>query len=210
MVPGDPEASRLLRALRYDGPEMPPDGKLPDSVIADFETWIRGGAPDPREASSGTADGLLDKSVEGGPFWAFQPPGLFDVPGPSAASTGHGRLIDGFILSRLEAADLGPAQEAERHVLIRRLTFDLTGLPPDLVDVETFENDPSPLAYERVVARILASPSFGERWARLWLDVARYAEDQAHIVGNNKALFYPNAFLYRDWVVAAFNAGCPV
>ena len=94
-------------------------------------------------------------------------------------------------------------------MLIRRLTFDLTGLPPQAKEMAAFVGDNSPLAYEQVVDRLLASPRFGERWARMWLDVARYAEDQAHIVGNNSSLCYPNAYLYRDWVITALNADMP-
>ncbi len=119
------------------------------------------------------------------------------------------RPIDAFLLARLEDAGLTPNPEADRRTLIRRVTFDLTGLPPSPEEVEAFENDPNPDAYERLVERLLSSPRYGERWARMWLDVARYAEDQAHIVGNDTALCYPNAYLYRDWVIQALNDDIP-
>lgn len=117
--------------------------------------------------------------------------------------------VDFFILARLEAAGLEPARPANRETWIRRVTFDLTGLPPSPEEIAEFLRDDSPGAYERVVDRLLASPREGEHWARVWLDVARYAEDQAHIVGSDKSLFYPNAWMYRDWVVRAFNGDMP-
>ena len=103
----------------------------------------------------------------------------------------------------MEKDGLEPSPPAERHVWIRRVSFDLIGLPPTPEEVERFVNDKAADAYEKVVEHLLESPHYGERWARLWLDVARYAEDQAHIVGSNKSLFYPNAYLFRDWVIAA-------
>jgi hypothetical protein len=119
------------------------------------------------------------------------------------------RSLDAFILAALEKAGLEPSAEADRRTLIRRVTFDLTGLPPQPADVERFVADPAPDAYEQVVDRLLAAPAYGERWARMWLDLARYAEDQAHIVNKNKSLFYPNAYLYRDWLIRALSADLP-
>ncbi|HEY8503940.1 MAG TPA: DUF1549 and DUF1553 domain-containing protein, partial [Gemmataceae bacterium] len=141
-------------------------------------------------------------------FWSFQRPQRHDPPAVRDTDWPR-RRIDRFVLARLEAAGLAPSPEADRRTLIRRVTFDLTGLPPTPEEVDAFVADESPDAYERLVERLLASPAYGEHMARPWLDVARYAEDQAHIVGNDKSLFYPNAYLYRDWVIAALNADMP-
>ncbi len=205
IVPGNPEASLLLKAIRYEDLEMPPQGKLPEEVIADFETWIRGGAADPRtgETASGPVDAAAARDS-----WPFRRPQR--ATSPRVRDTAWPRVrLDSFVLARLENAVLRPNPTADRRTLIRRLAFDLTGLPPSADEVEQFVRDQSPEAYERLVDRLLGSPHFGERWARLWLDVARYAEDQAHIVGKNSSLFYPNAYLYRDWVIGALNDDVP-
>lgn len=208
VVPGDLEESLLLSALRYESFEMPPDGKLPDSVIADFEQWIKAGAHDPRDAPTGEPTATEIDWDEARRFWAFQPPTRKALPTNVPADAVQ-RPIDAFVVSRLAVAQLTPNPEASRHVLIRRLTFDLIGLPPTSDEVTRFVNDEAPDAYERLVERLLASPQYGERWSRMWLDLARYAEDQAHIVGNNTALCYPNAYLYRDWVINAINQDLP-
>ncbi|MEE8164374.1 MAG: DUF1549 and DUF1553 domain-containing protein, partial [Myxococcota bacterium] len=137
--------------------------------------------------------------------WAFRAPERYSLADVENAAWPR-RPADTFILSRLEAAGLAPNEPADRRTLLRRLSFDLLGLPPTPEQVEDFLADASANAYEKLVDRLLASPHYGERWARPWLDLARYAEDQAHIVGNNKALFYPNAYLYREWVVEALNS----
>jgi mono/diheme cytochrome c family protein len=207
IIPGEPDKSLLLKALRYQEHEMPPNGKLPDSVIADFAAWIKQGAVDPRVVPATPAAPRID--IEAGKhFWAFQPPERHAVPPVQHASWPR-TPIDRFLLARLEQAGLEPSPPAERRTWIRRVSFDLVGLPPTPAEVEAFVNDRAPGAEERVVERLLASPHYGERWARLWLDVARYAEDQAHIVGNDQSLFYPNAYLYRDWVIRALNADMP-
>jgi hypothetical protein len=167
------------------------------------------GAPDPRHSAPGAA--AVKSSIdlaEARQFWAFQPPKRHPAPVVQKGEWVQ-RPIDAFILARLEASQLQPSAPADRRMLARRLSFDLIGLPSSPEEVEAFERDDSPKAYENLVERLLASPHFGERWARLWLDVARYAEDQAHIVGNDKSLFYPNAYLYRDWVIAALNDDVP-
>jgi hypothetical protein len=207
MVPGDPKASLLLKALRHDELQMPPEVKLPDNVISDFETWIKSGAADPRDEPAPTSTSRMDIAAAR-KKWAFQPPQVHDLPAVRDPSWPRER-IDWFVLARIEQAGLAPAQSADRATWIRRLTYDLVGLPPDPDDVQAFLDDASADAEQRVVERLLASPHFGERWARLWLDVARFAEDQAHIVGEDKSLFYPNAYLYRDWVVRAFNDDLP-
>jgi hypothetical protein len=211
LVAGDAAASLLVKALRYDELKMPPSGKLPARVVADFEAWIRRGAVDPREAKTvATAAPRVD--VEAGKrAWAFQRPRRHVAPALRQQDWPQ-RPLDRFVLARLEQAGLTPAPAAEARTLLRRLTFDLTGLPPTPEESEDFARDTSAnaqAAVEKVVERLLASPHYGERWARLWLDVARYAEDQAHIVGKNDSLFYPNAYLYRDWVIHALNADLP-
>lgn len=210
IVPGDPDASLLVQALRYEHLEMPPKGKLPSQVIADFEQWVSLGAPDPRKGSGESplpALPAIDFEAAR-QFWAFQPPRAWPLPSVQQGDWLRQRL-DAFVLARLEQAGLAPAEEADRRTWLRRVTFDLTGLPPTPDELEAFEADRTPDAKERVVDRLLASPHFGERVARLWLDVARYAEDQAHIVGKDESLFYPNAYLYRDWLIGALNRDLP-
>jgi hypothetical protein len=190
---------------------MPPKGKLPDNVIADFVKWVEMGAPDPRSDSPSSALSVAASTIDwtkAREFWSFQKPSRHAQPKVSAPDWIE-RPHDGFILEKLDAAGLKPAAEADRRMLIRRATFDLAGLPPRPDDVDAFVSDESPDAYENLVDRLLASPQYGERWARLWLDVARYAEDQAHIVGANRELCYPNAYRYRDWVIGALNQDMP-
>ena len=204
VVPGDVDSSLLIAAIRYESMEMPPDGKLPHSVIADFERWIKLGAVDPRidEANAPVVHEINFESAR--QFWSFQRPAKHTVPDVRDPSFSH-RRADRFVACRLEEAGLRPSDVADRRALIRRVTFDLIGLPPTPEEVAKFVRDPRPGAYEHVVDRLLASPHYGEHWARMWLDIARYAEDQAHIVGNDQALFYPNAHLFREWVISAFN-----
>lgn len=204
IVPGKPEESLLLKALKYDGVEMPPKGRLPANVVADFEQWIRSGAADPRErpATSGIARLNFEEASK---FWSFQPPKASAPPTVNQADWPQG-TIDRFVLSRLEQASLTPSPLADRRTLIRRTTFDLIGLPPTPEEVQAFVQDSSPDAYAKVVNRLLESPHYGERWGRHWLDVARYGEDQAHTF---KARNYPQGFRYRDWVVDALNRDLP-
>jgi hypothetical protein len=204
IVPGKPEKSLLLAAIRHDGDlKMPPKTKLPDAVINDLRRWIEMGAPDPRERAAATVSNIdWTRARE---FWSFRPvrkPALPAVKDGAWSKTD----TDRFILARLEAAGLSPSAAADKRTLIRRATFDLTGLPPTPDEIDTFLRDDSPDAFARVVDRLLKSPQYGERWARHWLDVARYAEDQAHTFGVK-----PNteAFRYRDWVIDAFNADIP-
>jgi len=208
IVPGKPEDSLLLSALRYQDLQMPPAGKLSDETIADFTRWIAMGAPDPRDGDLPPVSTPSFDVAEARRFWAFQPPRRHPVPQGGTPETVE-RPIDGFLLAELTARGLAPSPPADRRTLIRRLTFDLIGLPPSPAEVEQFLADDAPDAYDRLVERLLASPQYGERWARLWLDVMRYAEDQAHIVGNDRSLCYPNAHRYRDWVIAALNADLP-
>ncbi len=209
VIPGDPAASLLLKSLRHDGHKMPPDGKLPDRVTANFERWIKDGAADPR---SGKPPAAARSRVEAGKrFWAFQPPRVHAAPAVRNSAWPRTK-IDPFLLARMEQAGLEPSPPADRRSWIRRVSFDLIGLPPTPEEVEAFvrDSDTKPLAAcAKVVERLLASPHYGERWARLWLDLARFAEDQAHIVGTDRSLCYPNAYLYRDWVIRAFNEDMP-
>lgn len=208
LVPGHPEKSRIIAALRYRGPEMPPRRRLPERVVRDFERWISLGAPDPREAPESSDEAEIEDPDRGRDHWAFQPLDPGELPDVRDASWPRVPL-DHHVLAGLETEGLRPAPEADRRTLLRRLTAVLTGLVPTPAEVEAFVNDPDPGAYEKQVERLLASPRHGEHLARLWLDLARYAEDQAHIVGNNKSLFYPNAHLYREWVIEALNENLP-
>jgi len=211
LVPGKPGRSLLLSALRYEDLEMPPKGRLPDRVIADFERWVKEGAPDSRESPTAAEDVETggDAGIEAARrLWAFRTPTRQDPPAASGGARPRGR-VDAFVVAKLEESGLSPAPPASARALVRRVSFDLTGLPSSPEVAEAFAADPDVVAYERLVDDLLASPRFGERWARMWLDVSRYAEDQAHIVGNNQALFYPNAHLFRDWVIAALNADMP-
>jgi cytochrome c553 len=205
VVPGKPEDSLIIRAIRYRDEElrMPPKGKLPDAVVADFEAWVKMGAPDPRIDSSDGAARLPVAPPKGQAFWSFRPPKK--APPPVVKRVDWPRSdVDRFLLAGLEARGLAPVTDAERSKLLRRLTFDLIGLPPTPEESDAFLRDDSPEAFARVVDRLLALPHFGERWGRHWLDVARFAES------SGKTNFtYPQAWRYRDWVIAAFNADMP-
>lgn len=209
LVPGDPSESLIIDALKYESFEMPPSGRLPDHVIADFEKWIKMGAPDPRDAlaknPAETPEIDFRKSRE---FWSFQKPTRHRIP-DTEKKVFADRPIDAFVLAQLESAGLSPNPPADRMTLARRLHLVLLGLPPSREEIRQFLNDSSDRAFERLVDRVLSSPHYGERLGRLWLDVSRYAEDQAHVVGNNKSLFYPNAWMYRDWVIDALNSDMP-
>ncbi len=204
VVPGKADKSLLVKALRHlDEVKMPPDKKLDDRVVADFVKWIDMGAPDPREGKIDATKGIDWKAARD--FWAFQP---VRKPEPPKVRNGAWAKtpIDHFILAKLEAEKLNPVRPAGKRELIRRATFDLTGLPPTPDEVEAFAKDEAPNAFDTVIDRLLASPHYGERWGRYWLDVARYAEDQAHTFAVT-----PNtsAWRYRDWVINAFNEDMP-
>jgi hypothetical protein len=204
VVPGKPDESPMLDALRYDGIEMPPKGKLPGAVVADFERWVRMGAPDPREAIPAAVPGPSGVDFAAGRrFWAFQRPRRHEAPGVGDAGWPI-EPLDPFILAGLETRGLRPTRDADRTTLIRRLSYDLIGLPPTPAEIDAFANDPAPDAYERLVDRLLASPHFGERWGRHWLDVVRFAESLTL-----RGLVLANAWRYRDYVIGAFNADRP-
>ncbi|MBA2224897.1 DUF1553 domain-containing protein [Thermogemmata fonticola] len=200
VVPGKPMESLLLKALRGDDGValMPPKGKLPDTVIADFEKWIRLGAPDPRTtAAPASSRGQIDWQ-QARQFWSFQPLRPLERPLTSAD-------VDAFIAAPLQQRKLPRAPEADRATLLRRLYLDLIGLPPSPEEIAAFEQDSAPDAYEKVVDRLLASPHFGERWGRHWLDLARYADSN----GKDENLTYHEAWLYRDYVIRSFNTDKP-
>jgi hypothetical protein len=182
---------------------------MPASVIADFERWVAQGAPDPRTAAaaarpSASVPASAIDVEKGRSFWSFQPPTRRQVP--QVADGAWPRTdIDRFLLARLEDQGMRPVGDADRRTLLRRVSFDLVGLPPTPEEVEAFLADPSPSAFESVVDRLLASPRFGERWGRHWLDVARYAESSGKQVNIN----YPNAWRYRDYVIDALNRDKP-
>ena len=204
VVPGKPEDSLLISAMKFDGLEMPPKGKLPDSVIADFETWIRDGAIDPRTETRPAKLRPVDWNAAK-KHWAFQP--LADPQPPHV--DGHETLvnpIDKFVLQRLVAEGFSPASKADKRTLIRRATYDLIGLPPSVEEVSTFLADDSGNSFEKVVDRLLASPHYGERWGRHWLDLVRYANTNG--ADENHGL--PNAWRYRDWVVRMLNRDLPL
>jgi len=205
VVPGKPEASLLIAALKYDGFEMPPKGKLPESVVADFERWVRDGAVDPRTEDKLAASRKEIDYTKAAEFWSFRKPVQAKLPEVQNASWPRNE-IDRFVLATLEGHKLAPNEPANRRVLIRRVYFDLIGLPPTPEEVEAFVNNPSPNAFDEVLDELLKSPHYGERWGRHWLDVARYGEDQAHTF---KARKYPRGYYYRDWVVQSLNADMP-
>jgi hypothetical protein len=204
VVPGKIQEGALLTALRHTADiKMPPKGKLSDAVIADFETWVKMGAPDPRVANAPLIAKELDWN-KARRFWAFQPPVKSPLPRVKS-STWPVRDIDHFVLAELEKRQLQSVGPASKRDLLRRATFGLTGLPPTPEEMDDFLKDDSAAAFARVVDRLLASPHYGERWARYWLDVSRYAEDKALAFVNTR----PHAYRYRDWVVQVLNSDMP-
>lgn len=208
VVPGDLEASLLIAAIRYHDKDlaMPPaksGGKLADDVIKDFETWVQYGAPDPRTGEAKVAK-RAETWTSAKQWWAWQLPKK--SPAPTVDNAVWPRTdIDRFLLSALEAKGLKPVEDADKLTLLRRVTFDLTGLPPTPQEVSAFYNDNSPDGFKKVVDRLLESRQFGEKFGRHWLDVARYAES----TGKDINLAFPNAWRYRDYVIAAFNKDKP-
>jgi hypothetical protein len=205
IVPGDPAKSRLSLAISYTDAKlkMPPSGKLPDADVEALSTWIKDGAVWPAGGKVLPSQYVITKEQRA--FWAYQP--VTDPQPPATKNTKWARTdIDRFILAKLEAKNLKPAVPADRRTLIRRAYFDLTGLPPTLDEVNAFAADRSPDAFAKVVDQLLASPQYGERWGRYWLDVARYSDDKLNPTQEEP---YPNAFRYRDWVIQAFNEDMP-
>ena len=197
IVPGKPAESRLLKAVRGElAVRMPPSGRLADTEIASIEKWIEMGAPwpDDRMATPDKTPTAFNLEERRRAHWAWQP-----------LRPGARQSVDAYLRERLEAKGLKPAPEADRGTLIRRLAFDLTGLPPSPNDVAAFAADRSPNAYEKLVDRLLASPGFGERWARHWMDLVRYSESH----GSEGDPDTPLAWRYRDYLIRAFNSDVP-
>ncbi|HEX8998584.1 MAG TPA: PSD1 and planctomycete cytochrome C domain-containing protein, partial [Blastocatellia bacterium] len=209
IVPGAPEKSLLIKAIRYTDPklQMPMGVQLPEQVIRDFETWIKMGAPDLREAEGGTVTSSNKEPYdfnEARKFWAFQP--LKTVAVPAVNNQAWVKTpIDNFILAKLEEKHLAPVADADNLTLLRRATFDLTGLPPTPREVDEFLNDSSSDAFAKVVDRLLSSTAYGEKWGRHWLDLVRYADT----AGCNSDFPVPSAYKYRNYVIDAFNRDKP-
>ena len=207
VVPGDVNASLLYQAIAAaDGVEpMPPKGRLNAATVADFRQWIAMGAPDPRESVTGTnIPGV--SAAKSRDWWSLKPMAMVGVPPVARRFAGWAQSpIDAFILAKLEEKHLEPGCEADRATLIRRLTFDLHGLPPKPEEVAAFLVDSSPAAYEHLVDRLLASPHYGERWARHWMDLVHFAETHGH----DQDRIRPSAWPYRDYLIEAFNRDLP-
>lgn len=196
LIPGKPDESLIIKAVRYEDPEMPPKQKLPEQVVSDFVEWVKMGAPDPRTEVVKTKKPAIAREA----LWSLQP---VAHPQPPVVRQRDWpcNALDAFVLAKLEAESQPPAADATREVLIRRLTFDLTGLPPA---PELFK----PGKISEVVEQLLASPHFGEKWGRHWLDVARYAESNGND-GLSRNASFPHAWRYRDYVIRAFNEDTP-
>ncbi|MEO7653021.1 MAG: DUF1549 domain-containing protein, partial [Bryobacteraceae bacterium] len=208
IVPGDPDKSLLVQAVAqtHERLKMPPQGKLADTEIAALRAWVKDGAAWPESvAASKNASAEYVITPEQRAFWSFQPVRKPEPPTVKDKSWAKSP-IDRFILARLESESLKPVAPASKRDLIRRATLDLIGLPPTTEEVSTFVHDASPDAFSKVVDRLLASPHYGERWGRYWLDVARYSDDK---LNSTKEEPFPNSFRFRDWAIRAFNDDMP-
>ncbi|HAV62362.1 MAG TPA: hypothetical protein DCY13_08370, partial [Verrucomicrobiales bacterium] len=211
IVPGNPDGSLLLKAIRHENEDlqMPKSGaKLGDAAIADFAEWIRSGAADPRDHPPTEEEIARDSDWPAVRerrklWWSFQPIQAHEPPPAAAGASRH--PVDRFINARLQEQGLPAAPPASREVLIRRLSYQLRGLPPTPEEIATFVADTDPAAYEKLVDRYLASPQFGERWARHWMDWLRYAESH----GSEGDPMIPYAWRYRDYLIRALNADVP-
>ncbi|NQV28923.1 MAG: DUF1549 domain-containing protein [Rhodopirellula sp.] len=207
VVAGDPDKSLLIEAVRYQNRDlqMPPKGRLSEAEIAIFEKWVRLGVPDSRtEIQEGSARPTGMTIEDGRNFWSFKP--VADPAVPSVQNTDWVQTpIDAFVLAKLEDRNIQPASRADKRTLLRRVTFDLIGLPPTPEEVAAFLADESSDAFDKVVERLLESPQYGVRWGRHWLDVVRYADSN----GLDENLAFGNAWRYRDYVVDAFNNDKP-
>jgi hypothetical protein len=214
LVPGDPDKSLIITAVHQNTSlKMPKGGKLSAQEVADLTEWVKHGAVWPKSApgtvfSASVKTGVITDKQRA--FWSFQP--LKVVPVAEVKDAHWARTpIDRFALAKMEQAGLKPSAQADRRTLIRRATYDLTGLPPTPEEVEAFEKDKSPHAWESLIDRLLASPKYGERWGRHWLDVARYAEDDVRGLDPKGRGYMPfnGAYRYRDWVIKSFNQDMP-
>ncbi len=205
IIPGNPEDSLLIQAVSHTNGDlkMPPKTRLPDTGIEKLKTWITMGAPDPREGEVKKSSSNIDLE-KGRQFWSFQPPVAHPVPKVNDP-TWPSNDIDRFILSRLESENLSPAGDASKQTLLRRIYYDLTGLPPSPGEMKAFLADSSPTAFETIVDHLLGKPEFGERWGRHWLDVTRFAESS----GGGRSLVFPDAWRFRDYAIDSFNQDKP-
>ena len=206
-VPGEPDQSLIIDAVRYTNEDlqMPPSGRLSDDQIRVLEQWVRMGVPDPRVGGGQPSVEATGMSIaDGREFWSFQPVSDPEVPVVKHLSWVRSP-IDAFVLRELESRGMTPAPPADKRTLIRRVTLNLIGLPPTQDEVDEFLNDEAPDAYQRLVQRLLASPQYGVRWGRHWLDVVRYADSN----GLDENLAFGTAWKYRDYVVNAFNTDKP-
>lgn len=208
VVPGDPEKSLLIKAIRYTDPDlqMPPKGeKLSDAQVADLTTWVKMGAPDPRVGGTAKLTGLNDKARA---HWAYQPVKKPEVPQVKDKKWVK-TPVDAFVLAKLEENGMKPSRPAQPAVLLRRVYYDLVGLPPTPQEIRAFLFDRSPNALEKVVDKLLASPHYGERWGRYWLDSARYSDTSGAEQVRKEDYRYAYAWTYRDYVIKAFNQDKP-
>ncbi len=204
VIPGDVDHSLLMQAVRYEGGmEMPPDEQLADSEIADLQRWVAMGAPDPRAKPTHFVRKRIDVA-EARKFWSLQPLIDPEVPTPTERDWPHNE-IDCFVAAERESRSLRPLGDADNYTLIRRATYDLTGLPPSPEEVREFISDSSPDAFAKVIDRLLESPRYGERWGRHWMDQVRYADT----AGDNSDYPIPQAYLYRNYIIDSFNSDKP-
>lgn len=204
IVSGHPEESLLIDTIQYDSDiQMPPKGKLPDAEIKELTHWVKRGAHFPESLDVPEKKSRVINFVEGAQFWSFQPLREQSLPVVEKTQWLKNR-IDSFTLHSMEREELQPALSTDRTTLIRRLSFDLTGLPPTPEDVQAFVSDESPKAYENLIERFMASPQYGEKWARIWLDLARYTDRTEDWLLQDGL-----AYFYRDWVVKALNDDMP-
>jgi len=205
LVPGKPDESLLIKAVRYQDADlqMPPAGKLPDAQINLLEEWVRRGAPDPRDDAGPGAKAVTDRDATRN-HWAYQPP---TIPAAPPVKRGEWPLnaVDRFVLAKLEEQGLQPSLNADRYTWLRRVSLDLTGLPPTPAEIQEFIDDHSVTACEHVVDRLLASPAFGERWTRPWLDLVGYADQ----IGSANNVPAEHAWRFRDYVIRSFNVDKP-
>ncbi len=206
LVPGDPELSLLIRAVRYQNAdlEMPPKGRLPDVEIALLEEWVKRGAPDPRSGKQKMKREIGIDLEEGRRFWVFLPLVKPDLPAV-ADSTWPLTPVDFFIREAQESKGISPVATASPEVMLRRIYFDLTGLPPSVQELKAFVENPDETRYRATVDRLLASPGFGEKWGRHWLDLARFSES----TGGGRSAILPDSWRYRNYVIDSFNADKP-
>ena len=213
LVAGQPDRSLIIKAIRFTDPnlQMPPKDKLPDSVVADLENWVRMGAPDPRFGKAVAVLKTDEDLAKAKKHWAFQPVVKPEPPKPKAhLKSWIQNDIDLFVLTKLEEKGLFPSPIADKWTLVRRAYFDLIGMPPTAKEAEEFVADESKDAWPKLIDKLLASPHYGERWGRYWLDIARYADTRGgggnNRMGDNRLI---HAFTYRDWVVNAINDDMP-